>query len=300
MKISVIIPSRLRKETLAKCLKSLQKQVRVPDEIIIIENHHVQTYSDLLKQFPRLPIKLFLQNKIGKSHARNLGIKTAKYEVLAFLDDDCLPKKDWLYEIELFFKQNKIGVVLGKSIEKKKSILMNAYEFQYKDFFLKSRIDYKSGRVLGGEVLNTRNFAIRKSLINNHGLEFDPIFDKFGFAEDADFGKKIENMGEELRYSDKIVVIHQDEEQLAKLLKKKVANGRAMYVFFQKWKLIGTTIPKSKKRFVFERIKKLIDGKVLFDIFLLIIYLNLIISFYRIGYNYEKISSRFFRKTSNR
>lgn len=298
MKISVIIPSRLRKETLSKCLKSLQQQVRIPDEIIVVENHHVQTYSDILKQFPRLPIKLILQTKIGKSHARNFGIKNAKYEVLAFLDDDCLPKKNWLSEIENFFNQDISSVVLGKSIEKKKSLLMSAYEFQYKDFFLKSRIDFKTGQVFAGEALNTRNFAIKKALVDKYNLKFDSIFDKFGFAEDADFGKKIESLGEKLKYSEKIVVIHQDEERLGRLLKKKIANGRAMYVFFQKWRMGSSKIPKAKKRFVFERIKKLIEGKGFFSIVLLITYLNLIIFFYRVGYNYQKYFGNFFEKIS--
>jgi glycosyltransferase involved in cell wall biosynthesis len=71
--LSIIIPT-LERSTLLSTNKALEKQTRKPDEVIIIKD---------LKH-------------LGYSWARNRGIEKAKGDLVAFMDDDCIPPPFWL------------------------------------------------------------------------------------------------------------------------------------------------------------------------------------------------------------
>jgi len=60
---------------------------------------------------------LINQEHKGLAAARNTGIKKAKGEIIAFIDDDAVAEKNWLKEIVSSFVSAEIGAVSGKSIE---------------------------------------------------------------------------------------------------------------------------------------------------------------------------------------
>lgn len=294
MKISVVIPSRRREGMLRECLKSLRCQKERPSEVVVVENDTAQSYQKIRKDFKDLPLNLLLQKEVGKSKARNMGLKRSKGEVVAFLDDDCEPVKDWLKNIKEAFLKSGAEVILGESLEKKKSLLMEAYVFQYNEFFLAKRIDFKTGEVKFGEALNSRNFAIKRSFFEKNNIYFDTRYDCFGFAEDTDFGEQISRAGGKIFYEKSAKVFHKDEEFLIPLLKKKFRNGRAM-VLLKKKGFFNELKIERRKRFVFERSIKLIKGHSAGEVVALLLYLNLIIMSYRLGIFYE----RFFGKGKN-
>jgi len=104
MKISVIIPTYNRYEFLKRALASVFTQTYKPSEIIVIDDGSTDNTSDIKQDFPT--VKYFYQENSGVSSARNLGIKKASYEWVAFLDSDDEWHQDKLKEQVLFHKQN--------------------------------------------------------------------------------------------------------------------------------------------------------------------------------------------------
>lgn len=86
MDISVVIPTYNRYEVLKRALASVYAQTHQPKEVIIIDDGSIDETSQIIKLFPE--VKYFYQENSGVSSARNLGIKKAKYEWIAFLDSD--------------------------------------------------------------------------------------------------------------------------------------------------------------------------------------------------------------------
>lgn len=291
MEISIIIPSRRRPEMLRECLAALTKQRVKIGEILVVENDRSRHYGQLVREFPQLPIRWLQQKLKGKSKTRNLGIKKARGEVLVFLDDDCEPAADWLKHLKMAMEKQKVEVVLGESKEKKRSLLMEAYGFQYNEFFLAKRINFTTGEVSLGGALNSRNFAVKKSFLIKNDIWFDERYDRFGFAEDTDFGEQIMRKGGRMYYEKRAEVSHKDEEFLGPLLKKKFRNGRAMWLLKKKGLFVEVKVER-KKRFVFERSIKLIRGRPVGEVVMLLVYLNLIILAYRLGMLYERLIKR--------
>jgi len=94
LKISVIIPTYNRRDTLVTALKSVAQQSYPAHEIIVIDDGSTDNTCNLLKQqFPT--IHVICQSNQGVSHARNRGIEHATGDWLAFLDsdDEWLPHK---------------------------------------------------------------------------------------------------------------------------------------------------------------------------------------------------------------
>jgi len=102
--ISVIICTYNRSNSLADTLLCLTKQTYESEnwELIVVDNNSndntKEIISELSKQLPNLTYKFEPQQ--GLSYARNLGINSAKGEIIAFTDDDVLPEKDWLVQIQ--------------------------------------------------------------------------------------------------------------------------------------------------------------------------------------------------------
>ena len=91
MDVSVIIPSYNRASVLPRAIASVQAQSLPAREILIVDDgSDDQTKALVHHQFPGC--RYFFQTNQGVSQARNLGIRKARYEWLAFLDSD----DEWL------------------------------------------------------------------------------------------------------------------------------------------------------------------------------------------------------------
>ena len=108
MRISVIIATRNRRLQLIDCLKSISRGSLKPFEVIVVDQSDVdqRIRNDYLREI-KLNIKIFCQNQRGVSRARNRGVALATGEIIAFTDDDCIVDKNWIVDIDSYFRQNK-------------------------------------------------------------------------------------------------------------------------------------------------------------------------------------------------
>ena len=94
--VSIIIPTYNRVEDLKRALQSVFNQTFTDWEVLVVDNHSIDETDSLIKSFNDPKIKLFKINNAGVIAAsRNLGLKHALGEYIAFLDSDdwWLPKK---------------------------------------------------------------------------------------------------------------------------------------------------------------------------------------------------------------
>ena len=113
--VSIVIPviqlnDFLRKETIPAILKQSYQDF----EIIIITDKPSKeksaSWRTKTKIIPSWP-------KIGPADKRDLGVKKANGEIIAFLDDDSYPDKNWLKNaLKIFNKGKKIAGVCGPNL----------------------------------------------------------------------------------------------------------------------------------------------------------------------------------------
>lgn len=123
--ISVIIPTYNRKKVLSRAIGSVLAQKGVDLELIIVDDGSTDGTSEYgvqrtaygekikngagnstLRTPSAVPIRFFFQSNQGPAAARNLGIKEAKGEWIAFLDSDDEWKPGKLKAQLEFFREN--------------------------------------------------------------------------------------------------------------------------------------------------------------------------------------------------
>jgi len=87
-KISVIIPLFNKGFTISETLQSVLAQTFTNFEIVIVNDGSTDNGFEIISTFLDNRIKLFQQQNKGAAAARNLGIKKATGELIAFLDAD--------------------------------------------------------------------------------------------------------------------------------------------------------------------------------------------------------------------
>jgi GT2 family glycosyltransferase len=237
LKLSVIISTYKRPEKLLRCLNSLkQAQFTHQFEILVVDDGGA-LIKELQKNFADLNIRwIYLEKNIGQPAAQSEGVRLAKSEIYAFLDDDAIVDLNWLKEISLYFKNHPdIGAILGKIeplddthlLSRTRQQIYNKRHDLYTDQkfinFLKNKYRLKinstvhlSNRISGG------NFAIRKNSLEKIGglpvalrLSSDTVVsDKLLLARIA------------IGYNQKMIIYHEHNTSYYVLYKNNFLEGR--------------------------------------------------------------------------
>lgn len=116
---SIVIATRNRPALLAECLAGIARQnfSGNVDEVIVVDNsdNPTETEDAATSSECRWPLRILFSSPPGVSRARNKGLSAARGEVTVFLDDDEVPKEDWLSELLAPFSlaNLKVDIVAG-------------------------------------------------------------------------------------------------------------------------------------------------------------------------------------------
>jgi len=197
--VSVIIPTYNRVNYLKNTINSLLNQTNMPYEIIVIDDGSTDGTKEYLEEISQKYkiIKCFYQKNSGPAKARNLGIKKARGNIIAFLDDDEIAHKNWIKVIvETFKKFDNIGGVGGPYIEERSK---NIYEKYLKlQFNITNSKNFKKLPYLGG------NTAFCKKVLQEIG-GFD---EKLIRGEDVDLSFRIRLKGYKIIYNKDMIIYH--------------------------------------------------------------------------------------------
>ena len=95
--ISVILPTYNRASELGRSMQSVLDQTYDNLELIVVSDGSTDETEQVVKNFTDPRVRFVQSEKNGGlAYARNLGIREAKYELLAFHDDDDLWRKEKL------------------------------------------------------------------------------------------------------------------------------------------------------------------------------------------------------------
>ena len=104
--ISIVICTRNRTAQLATCLDALLKLTYPQYEILVIDN--APSNDDTLKLTNGLPVRYVREDRPGLDWARNRGIAEARYDLVAFTDDDVRVDSYWLEAISKTFAHPRV------------------------------------------------------------------------------------------------------------------------------------------------------------------------------------------------
>jgi glycosyltransferase involved in cell wall biosynthesis len=116
--VSVVVMTFNRPATLRRTLHSLERQSfpRERFEVVVVDGSSLPVY-DVIKDFSHcLQIRHVVGPNLGPAGQRNRGVELARGDLVAFTDDDCVARPDWLEQLSSAISANP-GVIVGGGVE---------------------------------------------------------------------------------------------------------------------------------------------------------------------------------------
>lgn len=217
--VSVIICGRDGAGFLPKLLGALQRQTLPRDrfEVVYIDDGSADGSADLVEASGRARV-LRAEPAVGLPTARNLGIRAARGDVLAFTDVDTVPADDWLAAGCRRFDEAGVEYLAGGisiPVGPKPSVaaLVDATTFLDQELYV------TAGFAAGA------NFWVRRSAAERVG-GFNEQLEHYG-GEDEEFGWKLTTSGVRLEYAPEVRLTHPPRVHLRDLIRKAYRLGDA-------------------------------------------------------------------------
>jgi len=245
-KVSVIIPTLGRLESLEVCLDSLVAQTFRDFEVIIVDGGKNQAVSQLPQRYPTLNPQVVRQSRPFLIGAIMEGCALSRGEIFVRTDDDIKASAQWLAEVvKTFDSDPKIGGVTGPTtipdefwesrdltvFNRKMSsgknpfwwligkfyhgYVMEGQPFAVGRFFRSGAFSLgsnypdclKMAKEATVDYLESCNWCCRKTLIDEIG-GFDPVFEGAAEYFEADAVHKIKDLGYRMVFNPRAAVSH--------------------------------------------------------------------------------------------
>jgi mycofactocin system glycosyltransferase len=218
--VSVIIPTRDRGRELVQCLESVYAQDYPANgiEIIVVDDGSVDETKRLAGDFP---CKL-LSNPAsrGQSFCRNLGVRAASGEVLAFLDDDCVASRTWLRDLVVYLQWDALGAVGGYVDGYADRNRLERYERAFSRLNL-GRYILHGTQDRSNFYIPACNLLVRKKAY----LEAGGTRETMHLGEDVDFCWRLRDIGWRILYVPSGIVMHKHRNTPRTMMKRRADYG---------------------------------------------------------------------------
>jgi glycosyltransferase involved in cell wall biosynthesis len=220
MKITVILCTYNRCASVAQTLESIAASV-LPDstewEVLVVDNNSTDQTRDVIEDFCRrypAHFRYLFEPSQGKSRALNAGIRAARGDILAFVDDDVTVAPMWLENLTKCLRDGTWAGAGGRTV--------TGHAFSMPNW-LSLEAPYYAGAAiaalfdLGDKTCQLdfppygANMAFRKAMFEKYGgfrTDLGPQPGSQIRNEDTEFGRRLMAAGERLKYEPFAIVYH--------------------------------------------------------------------------------------------
>jgi len=195
-KVSIIIPCKSIDKYTKECVKKCKELDYENYEIILLPDNSNEKIEG---------VKVIPTGEVTPGKKRNIGMKYAEGEVLAFIDSDAYPQKDWLKNAIKYFSDQEIVAVGGPGITPPEDSLMQKASGYILSSFMVGGLSsrYKSKEIKDTDDIHSCNFIARKSVIEKVGWN-----EKYWPGEDTLLCLEIKKLGKKMLEVPEVVVYH--------------------------------------------------------------------------------------------
>ncbi len=224
------MPTYNRRALLERVVESILRQSlpREAYELIVVDDGSTDGTAELGAELAaRGNVRFVRGEHRGVAAARNLGIRQAAGDLVAFTDDDCLVPDDWLTRLADGYVRHPEVAGVGGGITPPSDLLARSAIARYELHVTRELYGARDAEVLGGfdcPAGGTNNMSYRRSALLDAG-GFDEGFPPFVWGEDADLKRRITQRGGRLLYVP-VAVVHLRTYAIGPFLRQSVQRGR--------------------------------------------------------------------------
>jgi len=251
-RVSVVVCTRDRPELLRSCLAALLKQTRSDFEVLVVDNAPSDGSTEML--CAELPVRYLREPQPGLARARNLGIRHATADIVAFTDDDTVPDAAWIQGLAAAFSDQRVMAVTGRV----EAAELESAAQRYFENAAGGMSKGATARLFVGRSMNVFDLISAQSVgVGANMAVRREVFEKIGTfdtrlgtgtaargAEDIDMFHRILAAGLTLRYEPAALVHHRHRRDMAGLRQQLFDAGCGFGVYLLLLASKGT-VPRS-------------------------------------------------------
>ena len=205
--VSVIIPTYNRAHVLGRSIQSVLNQTFQDFELIIVDDGSTDDTESLVNRFSSKKIKYVRhQGNQGRSVTRNTGIRLAKGDYIAFLDDD----DEWMPE-----KLDKQMKIIGTAPPEVGVVFTKFKQYdRFGDYVPQRKLPKKEGNIfkqlLGEYFIGLQTILVKKECFDKVGLFNKRIL----YAQDWDLLLRISQHYQFLYIDEPLAIVYEQPEDL--------------------------------------------------------------------------------------
>jgi glycosyltransferase involved in cell wall biosynthesis len=221
MKITTILCTYNRCQSLTKALDSLALSI-LPEttewDVLVVDNNSNDQTRAVVEDFHRRYLGRFhylFEAHPGKSYALNAGIREARGEILAFLDDDVVVEPNWLQDLTSGLDDGDWAGSGGRILPMRGFVPPRWLALEGPYNLAGALCAFCDPGDVPGELKEPpygANMAFRKEMFERFGdfrTDLGPRPGSEMRSEDTEFGRRLMAQGERLRYVPSAVVYHE-------------------------------------------------------------------------------------------
>jgi glycosyltransferase involved in cell wall biosynthesis len=228
MKLSIVIPAYNSQDILEPCLKSVRSSIHNDYELIVIDDGSRDATLAIAKKYADEVITH--EKNLGRSHARNAGIRCAEGDILVFMDSDVIVQPDTLAQIHDYFScHEEVDALTGLlSKEHPNQNFFSQYKNLYMNYIFKKlpeRVNFLYGSIC----------AIRKRslMLYDHDINI---------ADDTALGQKLSQDGKQIAFLKDLEVVHLKKYSFRSFVKNDFQipfDWAKIFLKYRGWKALG-------------------------------------------------------------
>ena len=113
--VAVVVPTWRRPEQLRRCLDGILRLDPAPDQVVIVRRSEDQAAAQVISSLHGAVDECIVEEP-GQLAAMELGSRRARTDVVAFTDDDAVPRIDWLRYLLAPYRDRAVGAVGGRDV----------------------------------------------------------------------------------------------------------------------------------------------------------------------------------------
>ncbi|MEU6020735.1 glycosyltransferase family 2 protein [Micromonospora sp. NPDC047134] len=214
--VTVIIPSRDRPRDLRRCLLALRENdLRHLREVIVVDDASRVAVGDEV-DLANLPVRVLRNDSPqGAMAARNRAAGEADSAILAFLDDDALPRQDWLSVIVTALDETRGGIT-GRVLPFDQGVVSRARQARYVQRYHALTEGQSVDFFAGG------NSAAWRDLFDRAGG-----FSALGVGGDNSLVAGLERLGHPVCFVPDLVIVHRNGKGVLRAFQDAYHAGRS-------------------------------------------------------------------------
>lgn len=222
--VSIIIPTKTIDAYVHECLTGIARLTGQRIEVILLPDT-----EDAMAEIWPFDLEIIATGPIKPSHKRNIGIRIARGDVMAFIDADARPFPDWLHNALRHLGKDDVGAVGGPNLTPPEDSLMQkasgdilASYVAWGPSAVRNRVNAKHVNGMAVREMPSCNLIVKTALIRKTcGFDAATLT-----GEDSKLCFDIRNLGQKVLYAPDVRVYHHRRRLYRPHLKQMYVYGR--------------------------------------------------------------------------